>query len=481
MEKESADCYNARVMPKFAERIIAMLGGFLFAIFAIEAGLRTAGAIAAGRAGDEVREGDASRPVVAFCGDSNIYGVYVTADQTLPKVVERLSRRGGEKGVKCLNFGVPGASSWTTVDQVRRATLLKPKAIIVRCGVNNYSVVPPGRGLGPIENLNIVKFIRRSLFNAKVESLRGNAMALQLGPAETKIEGFQVATDTTTGAISIIDREGKLNNFSNASVGRELNFNEVAPRLRADLLEMANGAASVGAKPILLTYLAGEIGAFSDISALMRKAAADANIPIADVAPELRKAVLDGDSTPFELLPFEKRTCRQSAFLTSDLHPTAAGYEIEGRVLLNLLKTEGIAPAAPADDPTEAVRAVSIKIPVLQQIAGGAPEGYIKLAVSNAQKDDIIKFFVGEDGEYFWKNLHLPIRILQFERASEQFSIGAMRVLGDDAGGGSIHLPRELLRALRKPVKAMCVVDRGGAGGGAQRYPSALVEIDPEK
>lgn len=469
-------------MSKIPARIISIIGGFLFAIFAIEAGLRAAGSFAASRLADEVRDADPSRPIVIFCGDSNIYGVYVNAEETLPKVVERLSRRGGAKGVRCMNIGVPGSGSWTTLDQVRSAASLHPAAIVVTCGVNNYSTLPPDEGLGLIESLNIVKFVRRAIFNFKVQEGRGNAIPLRLGPGEAPIDGAFVPTGANGAAIRIVDREGAVHTFSHNDKTAERKFRDIEPRLKADFSEMLKVARNVNSQFVFATYLAGETPLFLNITETMRQMARESGVRLADCASAMEPVLLSGDPPPLASVPFEKRACRQNAILTADLHPTALGYEIEARIVNNALREAGLVASAAPDNPLEPWQSTNVIIPqVLQIDPDASPASHVRLRIQSIQKGDAIKLVVGTDGPYDWKNLQLPVNPGQFERRAEKYGIGNLRFTADESAVVEVRLPRDLLRELAKPVKVMCVVERGPAGGAAQRFPSAPIEINPEK
>ncbi|HKD99527.1 MAG TPA: hypothetical protein VKE69_00845, partial [Planctomycetota bacterium] len=104
---------------RWVRRLAAIVAGTLFAIAAAEIALRVAAAVNARSALEHVRhERSGDRPIVAFVGDSNIYGVYVEADETLPRAVEKVSRVDGARGIHAENRGVPGTPTWIAVRQI---------------------------------------------------------------------------------------------------------------------------------------------------------------------------------------------------------------------------------------------------------------------------------------------------------------------------------------------------------------------------
>ncbi|MBI3819063.1 MAG: SGNH/GDSL hydrolase family protein [Planctomycetes bacterium] len=458
-------------------RIACIAGGFVAGILIIELAFRGAGLLAAGRLSADYRVADA-RPIVVFCGDSNIFGVYVEPAETLPAAVERLSQKRGGAGVRCLNFGVPGSASWNTLDQVRHALMLHPAAVVVTCGINNYSTMPTDEGLGILEQLNVVKFIRRSIFNAKVRALQSRGNKLQLGPDGNVLNGFQVAVGDDKSAVSIVDREGVVNTFAQGQLLRPAEPSAVERRMRADFLDMSSACASSGANIVFATYLAGETGLFHDITKTMR--AADGAF-FADCGAALADALAAGETRPAAEIPYEIATAKMNTMLSADLHPTAIGYELEARVVAESLRITGVLNDYITENPAAPLLAANIMIPRLAAVAG-APDSanIIKIEASNLKKGERVVFLVGARGAGFFTNLPVPIETAQFEKFRAAFPSIDSQVLAGDDGTASLLLPRALLRKLAKPVFAMCVAMRGGRLGASQRFPSAPIEIDPD-
>ena len=123
-------------MPRFARRLLVAFTAFLVALALLEVGLRVVGAIQLAAANRKLAGEDDGRPIVAFIGDSNIYGLYVANPETdtLPKQVEALSCSGGARGVRCVNLAIPAATTWNVVDQCSKALELHPVAVVARAG-----------------------------------------------------------------------------------------------------------------------------------------------------------------------------------------------------------------------------------------------------------------------------------------------------------------------------------------------------------
>ncbi|MBI3819062.1 MAG: SGNH/GDSL hydrolase family protein [Planctomycetes bacterium] len=471
-------------MSKVPSRILAVVLGVFVGIVVDELALRAAGMFAANRLGDDIRNLDPTRPMAVFCGDSNVFGVYVNKEETLPKVVERLSQKDGAKGVRTLNFGVPGSATWNTLDQVRRALILKPAVVFVRCGLNNYSINPPDEGLGVLENLNIIKFVRRTWFNMKVREMRGNAIELRLGPGGAPIEGYHVGVDLKKSGVSVVDREGIPQLFSQGFSGTIALFPQIEARMRADFLAMQRETSAAGAKIVYITYLAEVEPTIHDVSNLMREVSKTTGAGLADCGLALAPAIAAGGPPAVDgALPWDFVACRRNALLTCDNHPSALGYEVEGRVVADALRTAGILNNYKSEDPNAPVASATFNFPTIRQISDSpsAGDGYVKLSIGNLLKGDQLKLFVGTKGAAPWNNLHLPIDGTQFEKLRGGYAVGDLKYEIRENGDMAVRLPRELLISLSKPILAIAAVERGGTAGAAQRFPSAALEIDASK
>ena len=86
-----------------------VLAAFVIALALVEMGMRVWARVEGMRMAEELTGNDPlHRPIVVFCGDSNIYGVYVKPDETLPAVVERLCASRRAMGSAASILGFPG-------------------------------------------------------------------------------------------------------------------------------------------------------------------------------------------------------------------------------------------------------------------------------------------------------------------------------------------------------------------------------------
>ena len=346
-------------------RLLAAVGGLVFALVLLEVGLRVAAFFEVRAARQRLRsEGGEARPLIAFVGDSNIYGVYVEEEQTLPKAVERLSRRGGSPGVRCLNLGIPGAASWDALEQTRQALRMRPRAVVVTVGVNNYQVVPPGEGLGVVEGLRLVKAVRLALFNWRVRHLQRNPEALRVlpgGPGGKPLEGGELRNGVTSSVVIIKPRDGDPIPFEK-TWRRAAAFEEIAARLKADLIEMSLLAERAGCRLVVATYLAGLEEPFAGIRDLALSLQGQHGIVVADTAAILPRAIQGDEPEPPSAGTPQTLRGRRSLFLFQN-HPTALGYEMEARVVARTLHDIGVLPDIEPEDPLAPLAGVDIRPP----------------------------------------------------------------------------------------------------------------------
>ncbi|MFN0206813.1 MAG: hypothetical protein ACKVS6_10950 [Planctomycetota bacterium] len=461
-------------MKKLIKRLLCAAGGLLFALAGVEASLRFAGYLQVSRIISDVKSVDPNRPIVIFCGDSNIYGVYVEPHETLPRAVERITQKNGTPAVRCFNFGAPGSASWNVLEQVKSALYLKPAAVFVRCGINNLSLKPPDGTLGFLEQFNIVKLIRFYQFNSEIKRAQLHVTKLKVGPGENEIDSFHVAVSPEKGVVSVVDREGRNVAWDKITIPNAT-LRDAEPRLLADLQEMARMVKKSGAAFYYLTP------ALDDISAVLREAARRENVGIIESGEIIKSSIQFGDSRPASQWPWELLESRTAAFLTQDRHFTALGYEVEARAVAAELKQLKITPDYVPEDPLAVARDYKIPIPnITIEPKADTPKGFVDFKIETRANGRII-MFAGPKGNTTFRNLTIPLDAAPFEAARARFAIATLIGTADKNGEARFVLPAELLRSLPRPLYAIAILETGGSGGSAQRFPSAPFEIDAEK
>ncbi|MBI3818308.1 MAG: amidohydrolase family protein [Planctomycetes bacterium] len=470
----------ARLVRKLTISAIAAVAAVVLILVLIEVSLRVAGAITGRREAEKMISADPSgRPIVAFCGDSNIYGVYVDASETLPSCVERISRRSGGAGIRSVNLGLPGNASWDVLDQVRRAVAAKPAAIVVTCGINNLAIRPPGEGYGVFENLRIVKTIRRMIFNKKVEKYAPKGKILQLGKEGGDIDGKHVfIEDEHMGAVVVKDREGVVHaQERHALPEADIDYPKICERLRSDLMEMAALAAGANVKLIFSTYFPGNETPFENLTKTMRSAAEAAHCGIADCANFLSVCERGESGRRIVQIPVEEYQNRRSLLLVEDRHPTPIGYEVEARIVARALRRAGALRSAEFDDPMEPLRGVNVEYPALSRDVKDPT-----IFTIQSQPGDRAVLLFGMEGNCTYDGWTINVDIGAAMDTYKQFDIKEWAAAADAGGKAVIKVTKDFLDDLPRPSYATCMIRRGtGLAGSGRRLLSAAMRVCGDK
>lgn len=441
------------------------LAAFVLALGAVELALRVYGALARAEVNRRLLAGaDDGRPVIAFVGDSNVYGLYLERDEdTLPKQVEALAAKAGTP-LRCVNFGIPAAASWAVVEQARRALELRPAAIVARCGINDTWQRPPGSGLGILEELKLVRFLRLLRYNTSARTA-----APPLGAGGAAGEANQIALGSGRALLQVPPREGDAGSLEIAKAPSILDFAEFRERLRQDYEALVAMGRGRGPKVVFATYLAGQEGGYAPIREAMLAFGAPGGAAIADCAPQLARAVAGPESQPNEP-PLELALARRALLLTRDRHPTALGYAVEARVVLATLASLGLA-RDPGGDPLAPLRDAPLVIPKIRRLERPP----LSFEVHGAPGDRVT-LVLGPPGRSTVKEVALPIDWKAFESAT---GIGVPAApLATIPNEGSVVLrvppPRRMPQG---PVVAMAILERGGQFGAAQMLATAVTPV----
>ncbi|MBI3820765.1 MAG: SGNH/GDSL hydrolase family protein [Planctomycetes bacterium] len=451
-------------MRTFYRRMVLVFAGLLAVPLAVECGLQIAGAVAHYNINKRLRgAGDDGRKIVAFVGDSNIYGAYVKENETLPCQIEVCSGPEGRRGLKCLNFGVPGSPSWIVLDQLKRALELKPAAIVVRTGINNTWLLPPESRFAWLDNIKLYRLARIYLFSPPAA---GGGAANAAGIPEPKPgenSKFQLERVSRLGEKVTLDVE-------RPSAGY-MPFDDARPRLREDYNKMAELAESAGAKIIFATYLAGFEGAFQDVAVEMHQMAGVHGALVADCAAEANRILHLGGRLEGGLMEPDAYTARRAALLTRDRHPTAKGYELESHVVgavlaeLGLLQNDAV-----YYDPTTFI----LSLPPAPRLSAavGKPG---TLHLSGIAGDRPVVVF-GTRGNSLMKDVILP---LDWRDLKDHHALETVQQPSSKNGGEfDFQLSPAFVTRLPAPAFAVAVVERGGEFSAASIFISNTIEIN---
>ncbi|MFN0206051.1 MAG: hypothetical protein ACKVS6_07020 [Planctomycetota bacterium] len=460
-------------------RILTILGGFAAAVVLLELILQAAAYYQSFEVARRFQnENPKGLPVVAFVGDSNIYGLYVSKDETVAAAVERLSARDGQKQIHCVNFGRPSAPSWEVLNQLRRAAELKPAAIVARCGINNYSSVPTDTNTGFIEKSRLVKLFRILEFNWRYWN--ANKLSLAQGAGGELVEDavMQNASGDTKVYLTK-SRDGDAVPFEVIRREGQIRSEEMRPRFRADLTTMADLAAEKNIKLIFAGYLAGLDGGFQEIREITKYMDGYKNAQYVDCATIVTQALGIGKNAKPADWSMERVHAVRSLILTNDRHPTAFGYEVEARAIGKALKDLGLLKNAEIDDPVEYLKKGKITIPSLE-VDITKQESARQLAyLYHGEPNDRIALIFGVAGSSYINEIEIPFNT---DPIVQIIGIDAARSMTATAGADGrarIEVNPAIVSLLKDARFAACLVQRGGIGGAARMLLSKVLDYRP--
>lgn len=419
---------------------------------------------------DEVRAYDPlQRPIVIFCGDSHTYGVYFNKDETLPTAVERASTRDGARGIRAVNLGIPGSASWDVLDQVRQALSIRPRAVAVRCGVNNLSVLPPDEGLGALENLRIVKLCRRTLLNYQMRRQAHSSSALNIGADPKDQIRFVNLEDSNVGMVAV-SREGNANILLHKPKTDGV-FDGFAPRLQADCRAMIQEAKAAGVSIFFYSYSAADENPFDNITNVVRETVLKEGAPFIECTPAM--AAFLAANTPAQPLAAEvHRQNRKQYFQVNDRHPSPVGYAMEAEMLIQAFADSGIVgkncvkpldSVMPGSNPHLPVVSALVDAPGSFRIQGFA--------------GDSVTILLGAEGRTIDEKIMIPVDTKEFEKLRAEFSLGELKSKFTEKGEAVLSVPAAVLKRLPSPVFAVAVAGHG-SGPSLQRFVSMPLRVN---
>lgn len=409
----------------------------------------------------QLSSGDADRPLVAFVGDSNIYGIYVNENETLPRAVETLSRQGGALGVRCINFGVPGSPTWAVLDQLKRALELKPVAIVARTGINNTWLLPPEDGYAFLEYSKLYKLAKIIFLTKPPDATPGAGGIPEAKPGEPS--RFQLQQNSRLGEKLTVQVERPESGY--------LPFEQARARVHDDYEQMAKLTNNAGVKLIFATYTAGFEGTFRDVRDEMFKMEGVFGATVADCAGVAEK-ILQYTENPGRALLYEESIARRGALLTRDRHPTAAGYALEARSVGAKLAEFGYIKKESADlDIPSFVK--SLPFPP-KLIKAPAQEGVFRFHGSAGDRPVLV---LGFRGTSLYKDALVPVDHRTLRNQTSLEPLHKVDVTSSDGKFYDFRLDRAFLAKLPPGVFAVAVAERGGNFGGACVFISNTIAI----
>lgn len=412
-----------------------------------------------------------SRPLVAFCGDSNIYGLYLEhpETETLPKQIEHLSRNTGNQQsaaptIRTINLGVPASPSWAVLRQVATALQFKPAAVVVRVGLNNAWQIPPGSAGSIWDHFRLVRLVRLVL--SRREEI---AHSTHLGAGGAETDPIEFITGANTTEMRANGRDGIAEPFEIRRYNNErIPFESAVPRLREDLIQMVALCKARGVPILFATYLECDNATFARIRKLMLDLQRELDIPVADCGAWLQPAVLGSPPTNVR----ELQVARRSTLLTRDYHPTAAGYRIEARVLAAELAKLHILPEAGIELPLAAMHREEISIPKLRRAAGR--QGIIEVFT---KPGDRVSILVGFAQPSVYRELSIPIDILTIKQQQNIRQPILAEAVADPGGKVEFRLPPAVARGI-PGARLLAWVERGGKFGAATAFISNSLALE---
>lgn len=339
---------------------VAILLGTLLSWALLEGALQVAALFVEGS-----RAGEEGASLVLCHGDSNTFGLYLTAERSYPAQLEGLLRERYRPDARVVNCGLPGKTTWIVRQQLAEdMARYTPRAVVLLAGINDCWALRPDPAeleAGPDEapaaeaspgffaSLRTVKLARILLSRADQEAADSGSEAPD-GPDDpaAQLDGQQAIwvdpediqkLEGTEREIAATDRTGAVRPFR--LVGGLPGAEEYQRWIEEDWVAAAELIRSRDAVPILLCYPS-EKGVFPAVNEAVVRAAESSGARLVDARAAFARA--------------EAQVGRE-ALLYEDGHPTELGYSILARLVLQALEEEGVVPAGDPIDPFERVHA----------------------------------------------------------------------------------------------------------------------------
>lgn len=120
----------------------------------------------------EVFSKEPEQPRIVFIGESFVYGLGITAEESFPKQV------GIELGVEALNFGRCGTYASRLIPIAKEAVALKPDLIVLSVGNNEHTMTSFFQGYWgrrPLRNYQILRILGQSQLYGGLSHLMGTS------------------------------------------------------------------------------------------------------------------------------------------------------------------------------------------------------------------------------------------------------------------------------------------------------------------
>ncbi|MFN0205855.1 MAG: SGNH/GDSL hydrolase family protein [Planctomycetota bacterium] len=301
--------------------MLAVAAGLILSVALAEGVLQIASLFASPLRGLEsaadIANRDPNIPVVIFSGDSHTFGLWLKDDETMPARVEQLSKELSAPGIKSINLGRAGATTWIAVDEAIAAIQqIKPSALVLRIGINDGILSRPGKA-SFMDRFRIVKFARIALSRFGPREPVNYIKKLEVGNRRD-----EDLNDSTV--IAAFDRRTPPADYKK----------EISELAQRDFKRLATEAALHGVKLFFVSYL-------------------DPGFRFRFVNNDLARAAAESGSVYINLTNIGERAIsagRREELLIEDGHPTALGYKIEAREIMRaLLASKIINGAEPGD------------------------------------------------------------------------------------------------------------------------------------
>lgn len=293
-------------------RVGLLLAGIAGGLVLAEAALQL-GSLFAGRAGVDLAWRAEGRPLrLLFLGDSNTYGVFVDPAQAYPRVLEsEWNRRAAGSAVEVLNLGFPGTNSTKVRNELPRLLrVLRPDAVLVMIGANDYWTVPEATSDGALERLGDWAWRHSRVYRFLYMAVRVRENA-RLSVEVTEVRPY-------FGGQSGVGRFGSTEFRLGYTSDPSPPIGEVRDEALKHNLREIIATARAGDVPVVLVTYASAAELYGRANGIMRQEAQREGAPLVDLAPLFDARCPGG----------------KCAELFADGHPTADGHALIARTLL---------------------------------------------------------------------------------------------------------------------------------------------------
>jgi len=346
-------------------------------------------------------------------------------------------------GIKSINLGRAGATTWIAVDEAIAATQqIKPAAVVLRIGINDGLLTRPTEA-SFIDKLRVVKFAKIAWSRLTPREPVDYIKNLEVGSRRDE-------NINDPAAIAAFDRRTPPVDHTK----------EISEPAQQDFKRLATAAARQGIKLFFVSYLDPGFG-FRVANDDLARAAAESNSVFINLTEIGERAIAAGG---------------RGDILLPDGHPTALGYQVEAleimRALIDAKLINGTRPDGAAEwyiknrsTPAQRPDNANIDLRLLRSASGS-----IQIDISTIP-NVLVRLIAGRPaGDFTLGEYKIPIL------GDDAVKTGGLALKSDSAGNATIQLSVEAAARIPEGSIVVAVVELG-SGENTKYFFSNILDF----